>query len=117
MNKIIYIVNIRLPTEKAHGIQVMKNCEAFSNFKFSILNFQSSSNSQIQNNANKIQVELIVPTRVNLDIKEKDPFKFYGVAPSFKIRKLWSLDPIYLWKLPGGIYIKLQTVFFMARLF
>ena len=28
--KIIYIANIRLPTEKAHGIQIMKTCEALA---------------------------------------------------------------------------------------
>ncbi len=28
--KILYIANIRLPTEKAHGIQIMKMCEAFA---------------------------------------------------------------------------------------
>lgn len=28
--KIIYIANARIPTEKAHGIQIMKMCEAFA---------------------------------------------------------------------------------------
>jgi len=26
--KLIYIANARIPTEKAHGIQIMKMCEA-----------------------------------------------------------------------------------------
>jgi len=30
--KLIYIANIRLPTEKAHGLQIMKMCEAFANY-------------------------------------------------------------------------------------
>jgi len=29
MRKLIYIANARMPTEKAHGIQIMKMCEAF----------------------------------------------------------------------------------------
>ena len=30
MTRMIYIGNIRLPTEKAHGLQIMQNCEAFA---------------------------------------------------------------------------------------
>ena len=29
MKKLIYIANARIPTEKAHGIQIMKMCESF----------------------------------------------------------------------------------------
>ena len=43
--KILYIANIRLPTEKAHGIQIMKMCEAFADIGH--------------------KVELIVPWRFN----------------------------------------------------
>jgi len=32
IKKIIYIANARIPTEKAHGIQIMKMCEAFANY-------------------------------------------------------------------------------------
>jgi glycosyltransferase involved in cell wall biosynthesis len=28
--QLLYIANIRLPTEKAHGLQIMQNCEAFA---------------------------------------------------------------------------------------
>ena len=27
---ILYLANVRLPTEKAHGAQIMKMCEAFA---------------------------------------------------------------------------------------
>jgi GxxExxY protein len=30
--KIYYLANVRLPTEKAHGIQITKMCEAFANY-------------------------------------------------------------------------------------
>ncbi len=30
MTQLLYIANVRLPTEKAHGLQIMQNCEAFA---------------------------------------------------------------------------------------
>ena len=58
-----YIANIRLPTEKAHGIQIAKTCEAFVR-----------AGSDLQ---------LIVPTREN-PITE-DPFTYYGISPRFPL--------------------------------
>lgn len=69
--KLIYIANVRMPTEKAHGIQIMKMCKAF---------------------ASHFEVELVLPWRFN-HIK-KDPFDYYGVKKSFSIKKLPSLDLI-----------------------
>lgn len=74
INRLIFIANIRLPTEKAHGIQIMKTCEALAK--------------------TGVHVELIVPKRRN-KIKEA-PFDFYGVEKKFEIKKLWSLDLIWL---------------------
>ena len=68
--KILYIANIRLPTEKAHGIQIMKMCEAFADLGYG--------------------VELVVPWRFNW-IKT-EPFEYYGVKKNFKITRLPSLD-------------------------
>ena len=31
-SNLFYIANVRMPTEKAHGIQVAKMCEAFASF-------------------------------------------------------------------------------------
>ena len=70
MKKLVYIANARIPTEKAHGLQVMKMCEAFAD--------------------TGLEVELIVPRRVN--VIQKNPFDFYGVKRAFKIRRLWCLD-------------------------
>src|SRR3989344_5469200 len=53
--KIIYITNARIPTEKAHGYQIFKMCEEFSN--------------------QGAEVELWIPTRDN-HIKENN-FSFY----------------------------------------
>ena len=77
MQKILYIANIRLPTEKAHGIQIMKTGEALAK--------------------QGVGVELVVPKRHN-EIKE-DPFDFYGVERNFVIKRLWSLDAIW-WPMP-----------------
>src|SRR3989344_4328811 len=72
MKRIIYIANIRLPTEKAHGIQIMKMCEALA----------------LCGN----EVELLIPRRLN-SIKE-DPFEYYKVRKIFKISRLPCIDLI-----------------------
>lgn len=68
--KLIYISNSRIPTEKAHGYQICKMCEAFAE----------------QGN----EVELIVPKRRNF-IKES-AFDYYGIRKNFKINYLKIFD-------------------------
>ncbi len=80
--KITCIANIRIPTEKAHGIQIMKMCEAFSN----------AGND----------VELVVPRRLNF-LKE-NPFEYYGVRKNFQIIKLPTLDLVKFGKI--GFWIQ-----------
>jgi glycosyltransferase involved in cell wall biosynthesis len=70
--KILMIANIRLPTERAHGIQIMKTCEALSR--------------------NGAEIELVVPKRINT-IKE-DVFSYYGINKNFSINYLTSSDLI-----------------------
>ncbi len=71
---IFYIANARMPTEKAHGLQIMKMCESFA--------------------STGLKVRLIIPWRFS-KIK-KDPFDYYGVKKNFRIKKLPSLDLIPL---------------------
>ena len=85
--KLIYIANIRVPTEKAHGIQIMKMCEAFSN--------------------QGLKLKLVLPWRFN-KIK-KDVFDFYGVKRNFKIKKVFSLDLIFLRIPKFGFWIQSLT--------
>ena len=94
--KLIYIANARIPTEKAHGIQIAQMCEAFSN--------------------NGVEVELLVPRRIN-PIKE-NPFDYYEVRKNFKIRKLPCLDLIVLDKYIGrlGLWVE-NTSFLLSVLF
>lgn len=73
--KLIYLANARIPTEKAHGIQIMKICESLS---------------WLEVGGERLKVELVVPRRLN-PIKQ-DPFEYYGVKKSFKITKLPTID-------------------------
>ncbi|MBU1159565.1 glycosyltransferase family 4 protein [Patescibacteria group bacterium] len=102
--KILYIANARIPTEKAHGIQIAQMLNAFANFQFSIFNFQTNSNGQI---SKKLDVELVIPRRLN-KIKE-DLFEYYGIKRNFKITKLPCLDLVGFGKL--GFLI--ETVSFL----
>jgi glycosyltransferase involved in cell wall biosynthesis len=87
--KIVYIANIRLPTEKAHGAQIMKACEAF-----------------VRAGA---ELELVVPNR-RTPIQD-DVFAYYGVKTPFKLTRLPTLDTIR-W---GRLGFILQSVLFGFR--
>jgi glycosyltransferase involved in cell wall biosynthesis len=63
MRRIIHIANSRIPTEKAHGLQMMKLCETFA----------------LEGN----DVTMLAPSRKN-KIKT-DPYKFYNVSKNFKV--------------------------------
>ena len=70
--KLLYIANIRLPTEKAHGIQIMEMCAAFAD--------------------QGLSVELITPLRLNF--MKEDPFVYHDIRRVFLIRKLPSFNPL-----------------------
>lgn len=84
--RLLYIANIRLPTERAHSVQTVKMCEAFA-----------------QNN---VETTLVVPTRIK-NIKE-DPFTYYAVSRCFKIVTL----PIFNLERLGDIGYVLNLVQF-----
>jgi len=86
MMKLMYLSNTRLPTDWAHGIQIMKMCEAFAK--------------------TGLAVELVVPRRFN-KIK-KDPFAYYNVRQKFKITRLPCVD---LMPLGAGKFIFLLEKF------
>ncbi len=68
--RLTYIANLRIPTEKAYGVQITKMCEAFAD--------------------GGIKTELLVPFRKG-SIKE-NIFDYYGIKRNFKIKKLCSPD-------------------------
>lgn len=74
--KLAYISNIRIPSRRAHSVQVMKMCEAFSRVSLP--------------EDEKVEVVLVVAHRRE-EIAE-DPFDFYGIAKTFTIKKLWCID-------------------------
>lgn len=65
--KLLYIEPIRLPTEKAHGIQIMEMCAAFQR--------------------QGTDVELVVTDREGLD---QDPFGYYNIPERFDIVRLMA---------------------------
>lgn len=72
--KIIYLANVRMPTEKAHGYQIVRTAAAM-----------------VDQGA---QVELVVPKRRNPRLGSTNVFTYYGVSTKFPIRWLPSLDLI-----------------------
>ena len=79
--KIIYITNSRIPTEKAHGLQIMKMCEALGKAG--------------------VKVTLVLPKRTNT-IKI-DPFEYWGIERVFNIEKIFSLNLIDYRFLPKSL--------------
>lgn len=78
MSRIAYLSSARLPTEKANGFQVMKMCEGIA--------------------ALGHEVELLHPRRHQADssLSETDPFAYYGVRPTFRLRTLSNWDVVRL---------------------
>jgi glycosyltransferase involved in cell wall biosynthesis len=76
--KIAYVANVRMPTERAHGVQIAKTCEAFVR--------------------TGVEVELVVPRR-RTHIADTVS-KYYGLKDGFKITKLFTLD-IVSWGATG----------------
>lgn len=73
--RIAYVENARLPTEKAHGYQIMKTCEALVNAG--------------------AEVQLFVADRRN-PLGDRDVFEYYGVPSLFDIFRLPVVDVMNL---------------------
>ncbi len=89
--RIVYLANIRLPTERAHGYQIVRTCAAL-----------------VQHH---VEIELVVPKRRNPKLDGEDVFAYYGIRPKFSIRWLPSLDLIRgnLYRVIGPLAFWLQT--------
>jgi glycosyltransferase involved in cell wall biosynthesis len=78
--KLVYIANARLPTEKAHGYQVSKMCEALA--------------------LNDADVVLLHPRRHQAEHVQhgRTVFDYYGIRPVFTVRTLanWDVVPLSL---------------------
>ena len=73
--EMLYIANARIPTEKAHGLQIMKMVKAF---------------------ARKIDVELVLPRRIQSEAMKqvKDVYDYYDVGQRFQITWLLNFNLI-----------------------
>ena len=91
--RICYVANARIPTEKAHGLQIVKMCEAFAR--------------------QGIEVELIVPyRRQSAAMREVESlWEYYDVTTRFPIKRLPSPDFISLDRLlPGRLSVMLYML-------
>ncbi len=85
-----YITTARLPTEKAHGIQIMSMCESFSKIT---------------------HTTLTIPQR-HIDIPTRAICSYYGIPPSFEIKKLPATDITKFGRVLGPIpFLLLQRTF------
>jgi len=93
--KLIYIANARLPTEKAHGAQVMNMCGAFARAG--------------------AHVTLLVPRRWGNRIVA-EPFHYYGLLKNFKLVKLPCID--FVWtEMKWAFFLEELTFMISWRLY
>lgn len=88
--KLSFIANVRMPTEKAHGVAIAKMCAAFVDAG--------------------AEIELLVPMRKG--ILDKNPFDYYGVPENFKIIYLPSIDFLSSWWMPKKIAFLIESCSF-----
>ena len=85
--EILYFSLARLPTEKAHGLQICKVCEALA--------------------AHGAKVTLLHPSRRQRDpkLRTTDPFAYYGIQKNFELSSAAYFDPLALLEkyVPGPI--------------
>lgn len=95
--KMIYLANARIPTEKAHGLQIMKMCEAFKNAG--------------------VGIELVVAKRVNNQLEKFEPFSYYGIETKFPIEKLRLIDVVAMGRSFKGLSVIIQNTTFAISAF
>ncbi len=96
--KLFYLANIRMPTEKAHGLQIAQNCAAFAE--------------------NGAEVTLYAARRSNVPEMRavRDIYAHYGVPPSFAVRYVPCLDLLLLGR-AERLFFAVQTLTYMLALF
>ena len=74
MMRLFYLTNARLPNEMAHGYQICKMCEAFA--------------------LEGVQVTLLHPQQMNIELCTTSVFDYYGLRPVFKVQTLpkWNVE-------------------------
>jgi glycosyltransferase involved in cell wall biosynthesis len=82
---LVYVANVRVPTEKAHGLQIVQNCEALAAL-------QPAAPRVVLWAAARVQARAL---------RRADVFAHYGVARVFALRRLPTLD-LLAWAGEGG---------------
>lgn len=92
--RMLYLSSSRIPTEKAHGFQIIKMCDAFA--------------------AAGVDVALWHPRRSqkNPALDSVDPYDYFNVQRSFRIRTLWNWDVL---RLEGLLPTKLFMLVFVLH--
>jgi glycosyltransferase involved in cell wall biosynthesis len=95
MIRLLYIANIRLPTEKAHGLQIMQNCEAFADAG--------------------ADVTLWAARRLNTaELRGvRDVWAHYGVRRNFALRRIPCIDLLPL--VPGRDDLPARLIFYVQQ--
>lgn len=76
VRRLVYVANARLPTEKAHGYQICKMCEAFSEAGVDVTLLHASRRQ---------------PTAL---LRSQSIFDYYGIRPSFQVRTAGNWDVV-----------------------
>ena len=69
---LLYVANVRMPTEKAHGAQIMKTCEAFAR-------------------AGRLEALIVSDRKTPIT---DDPFAYYGIRQRFTLLRARALDTV-----------------------
>ena len=105
MQKLIYITNTRIPSEKANSYQSMQMCNSFAKIYD--------------------KVEMWVPDATNT--KEMEPYKnnpydFYGIDKTFDIKMLFSIDyqwihnwNLFVWSNVAALTFALSVLFRLSK--
>ena len=107
--KVVYITNARLPTEKAHGIQIIRMCEAFSKLGFDvnvIHPWRYQSNKEHRYNVNdyyNLKYQVSISRILFFDIYLLRPF-----LPDFLFRTFSFINAI-LWGVLSLIIAKIKN--------
>ncbi|MCH7944856.1 MAG: glycosyltransferase family 4 protein [Armatimonadetes bacterium] len=100
--KIVYIARMRMPTERAHGVQVMKTCEALVEAGADVTLCHSTR-------------------RQTPEMRGVDPFEYYGIQHRFRLKRVPHVDVASLqgllpWIILGRLYLAANLLFGLTTL-
>ena len=95
--KLVYLANVRIPTEKAHGLQIMKMCEAFGRVGHT--------------------VTLIIAKRANEQFNGVEPFSYYQIKRRFPITRLPLVNMVETQRSFRGLSVVIQNGSFALSAF